>query len=141
MPEDLENFARLAQKISVPIATGEFHYTRFSFKQMIDRAGVSIIQPEAPLCGGITEWRRIAMLASASGVGVSPCWFHQIHAHLLPICSSDLFVECFPDDSILNFNRLIDATWNIRDGAIQLPAKPGLGFNFVPDAIAEFRLT
>ncbi|HBY99124.1 MAG: mandelate racemase/muconate lactonizing enzyme family protein [Ardenticatenaceae bacterium] len=140
MPDDLDNLARLAERITEPLATGEFHYTRFSFKHII-RAGVTILQPEAPRCGGITEWRRIAALASAQGIAISPCWFHQLHVHLLPSIPNGLFVEYFPDNTILNFGQLIDTSCTIVDGAIQLPRRPGVGFRFVPEAVAAFRLT
>ena len=140
MPDDLDNFARLAARIPEPLATGEFHYGRFNFKHIIESGAASIIQPEAPRCGGITEWRRIAALGAGHGIAVSPCWFHQLHVHLLPSITNGLFAEYFADNTVLNFNRLIDTTLTVKDGAIELPKGPGVGFDFVPEAVGAFTL-
>ena len=37
-------------------------------------------RPTPCVCGGITEWRRIAATAASYGVTVSPHWFHDLHA-------------------------------------------------------------
>ncbi|MDA1330557.1 MAG: mandelate racemase/muconate lactonizing enzyme family protein [Chloroflexi bacterium] len=140
MPYDLENYIRLAQRIPEPLATGEFHFGLHEFKQIITTGAATIIQAEAPRCGGITEWQRIAALASAYGTMVSPCWFHQLHAHLLPSIPNGLFVEYFPDNSILNFGCLIDSDYDVENGAIILPQGDGIGFRFIPEAVAEYRL-
>jgi L-alanine-DL-glutamate epimerase-like enolase superfamily enzyme len=140
LPDDLDNFARLAERIPEPLATGEFHCGRFSFKHIVETGAASIIQPEAPRCGGITEWLRIAGMAAGHGIAVSPCWFHQLHVHLVPSIANGLFVEYFADDTVLNFDRLIDRPLSIRNGTIELPQGPGLGFDFVVEAVDAFAL-
>lgn len=140
LPDDLDNFSRLASRIPEPLATGEFHCGLHSFRRIIESGAATIIQPEAPRCGGITEWRRIAALASGCGIAVSPCWFHQLHIHLVPTAANALFVEYFADDTVLNFNRLINTRITVRNGALELPEGPGVGFEFVPEAIDEFAL-
>jgi L-alanine-DL-glutamate epimerase-like enolase superfamily enzyme len=140
LPDEFDNFARLAAHIPEPVATGEFHYSRSTFKHIIQSGAASIIQPEAPRCGGITEWRRIANMAAGHSVAVSPCWFHHIHVHLVASTPNGLFVECFMDDSILNFDRLIDTALSIKDGTVELPSDAGVGFHFLPEMVREFSL-
>ena len=140
-PDDLDNYVRLARRIRQPLATGEFHSSSFIFKHIVESGAASIIQAEAPRCGGITEWLRIASMAAPYGVNMSPCWFHDLHVHLVPSITNSLFVEYFPDLSILNFGKLIDQQLEISEGGLKLPTGPGLGFNFLDEAIREYALT
>ena len=72
-PDDIEGYAELNRKItSTAIATGEHEYTRYGFRELIDRRAASILQPDINWVGGITEGRRIAAMASAAGLPVIP---------------------------------------------------------------------
>ena len=51
-----------AAAISIPVATGEIEAGRWRFKELLDQQAASILQPDAVVCGGITEFRRIAAL-------------------------------------------------------------------------------
>jgi L-alanine-DL-glutamate epimerase-like enolase superfamily enzyme len=62
-PDDLEGFARLTARSRTPIATGEKETTRFGFRDLMERGGLRIVQPDIARCGGITETLRIAALA------------------------------------------------------------------------------
>ncbi len=138
-PDDIDNFTRLSQRIKTPLATGEFHYSPHTFRSIIDSGAAQIIQAEAPRVGGITQWRKIAALVSGSGAAVNPCWFHQLHAQLLPSVSGGEFVEYFPDNSVLNFNRLIKGDeMTLDNGVLHLSKKAGIGFDFDEDVIQSF---
>ena len=140
-PDDIQNHARLAAATRVPIATGEIEAGRWRFKELMDKAGAIILQTDACVCGGISEFRRIAATAASYGITVLPHWFHDLHAHLVAATPNARYVEYFPDDQVLNFRRLIDAQLEIRDGTIVLPRRPGLGFNFVEAALDRYALT
>ncbi len=58
--------------MDIPIAAGEAHYGRFSFKRLIDNRLVDIVQPNLARCGGLSEARRIADLASTENIAVRP---------------------------------------------------------------------
>jgi L-alanine-DL-glutamate epimerase-like enolase superfamily enzyme len=49
-------------------------------------------------------------------------------------------VEYFTDDQVLNFRRLVDRQLEFRDGMLQLPRSPGLGFSFDEKAVARYSL-
>ncbi|MGH1440302.1 MAG: mandelate racemase/muconate lactonizing enzyme family protein [Cellvibrionaceae bacterium] len=138
-PDDIENFTRLSSKVSTPLATGEFHYSLHTFKTIIESGAAQVIQAEAPRVGGITQWRKIANLVDACGAVVNPCWFHQLHAQLLPSISGGEFVEYFPDNAVLNFNQLIcnDGMHLNKKGQLLLSQSHGLGFDFDTDGIDE----
>jgi L-alanine-DL-glutamate epimerase-like enolase superfamily enzyme len=139
-PDNLDAYARLAASIPEPVATGEFHYGYAAFKAIIDRGAATILQAEAPRCGGVTEWMRVADLAFAHGIGMSPDWFHDIHIHLVAGARNGMFVEYFPDRSVLNFGLLIDRQLEVRNGELVLPTEPGLGFAFDPAAVRRYAI-
>jgi L-alanine-DL-glutamate epimerase-like enolase superfamily enzyme len=97
-----------------------------------------ILQTDACVCGGITEFRRIAATASSFGVTVCPHWFHDLHAHLVASTPNARYVEYFPDDQVLNFRRLINKQVTVENGEIVLPREPGLGFGWDNAAIERY---
>lgn len=137
-PDDIQNHARLAQRSSILVATGEIEAGRWRHKQLLEEHGAAILQTDAAVCGGITEFRRIAAIADGYGVTISPHWFHDLHIHLVAATPNARFVEYFPDSQVLNFRRLIDRQLEIREGTLVLPESPGLGFNFDQDAVDEW---
>src|SRR5690606_11912906 len=133
-----DSHARLAERTSVTVATGEIESGRWRFQQLLDRGAAGILQPDAVCCGGITEFRRIAAMAAARGVSVCPHAYHELHIHLAASQPNIPYAECFVDDTVVNFRRLIDTQVAIRDGRLLLPANPGLGFDFLEDAVARY---
>jgi len=139
-PDDIENHARLAKLTRVPVATGEIGTGRWHFKEILDKGAAQILQTDALVCGGISEWRRIAATAASYGVTLCPHWFHDLHAHLVAATANARYVEFFPDDQVLNFRRLIDTQIEARNGELVLPTAPGLGFGFDEKALARYTL-
>ena len=139
-PDDIENHARLARATRVPVVTGEIEAGRWRFKELLDKRGAAILQADALVCGGVSEWRIIAATAASYGVTMAPHWFHDVHAHLVAAAGNGQYVEFFPDDQVFNFRRLIDRQLEVRDGALVLPAGPGLGFTFDEDAVQRYAI-
>lgn len=137
-PDDLENHARLAARTDIAIATGEIEAGRWRFKEMLDKGAATILQHDAICCGGITEWRRISAMAAGYGVSVCPHAYHEMHLHLAASAPNALFVEVFTDDQIVNFRRLLDTQPAVEGGRVQLPATPGLGYDYLEDVVAEY---
>lgn len=137
-PDAIDLHARLAQRTSITIATGEIEAGRWRFRELIDAGGAEILQADAAVCGGISEWRRIAAHAGSSGVTVSPHWFHDLHAPLVAATPNARYVEFFPDDQVLNFRRLIDRQLEHEDGYLLLHQTPGLGFAFDERAVERY---
>ena len=139
-PDEIDLHARLAELTPIIVATGEIAYGRWYHKELLDRRGAEIIQTDACVCGGITEWKRIAALAAGYGVTVCPHWFHDVHAPLVAATPNARYVEFFPDDQVLNFRRLVDNQLKVKDGDLILHQKPGLGFNFDEKAVRQYAL-
>lgn len=137
-PDAIELHARLAQETRVTIATGEIEVGRWRFRELVRAGGAEILQADAAVCGGISEWRRVAAHADSCGVTVSPHWFHDLHAPLVAATPNARYVEFFPDDQVLNFRRLIDNQLAHQDGYVMLRQAPGLGFGFDEAAVARY---
>ncbi len=139
-PDDIDSHARLARSTRVPVATGEIEVGRWRFKELLEKEGASILQTDAAVCGGISEFRRIAATAASYGVRVCPHWFHDLHVHLVASIPNGQYVEYFPDDQVLNFFRLVDSQLQHEDGDLLLPTSPGLGFNFDEEMVSKYAL-
>lgn len=136
--DDLEAFAWLARRSGLRLATGEFQSSPAVFDYIGTIGAASVVQAEAPRCGGVTGWLNIAERADRHGMTMHPCWFHQLHAHLVPSVPNGGYVEYFHGTDVLNFDVLIDTPLAPDHGRVVLPARPGLGFDFLPDALARY---
>ncbi|WP_198969424.1 mandelate racemase/muconate lactonizing enzyme family protein [Xylophilus sp. ASV27] len=137
-PDDIDSHAKLGRLTRVPVATAEIGYGRWYHKELLDKGAASILQTDALVCGGITEWRRIAATAASYGVVMCPHWFHDVHAPLVAATPNARYVEFFRDDQVLNFRRLIDRQLDHRDGRVVLHQSPGLGFGFDEQAVRQY---
>jgi L-alanine-DL-glutamate epimerase-like enolase superfamily enzyme len=132
-PDDVDNHVRLAGATHVLVATGEIEAGRWRHRELLEKGAAAILQTDAAVCGGITEFRRIAATADSFGVTVCPHWFHDLHIHLVGSSPNARFVEYFADDQVLNFARLLSVQLSIEDGRLLLPRTPGLGFDFAEE--------
>ncbi|MGN6703806.1 MAG: mandelate racemase/muconate lactonizing enzyme family protein [Burkholderiaceae bacterium] len=137
-PDDIENHARLAEMTSVTVATGEIEAGRWRHQELLEKRAATILQTDAAVCGGISEFRRIAGMAAGFGVTLCPHWFHDLHVHLVASTPNAHFVEFFPDDQVLNFRRLVDTQLDFADGKLIVPNRPGLGFGFDEQAVERY---
>jgi L-alanine-DL-glutamate epimerase-like enolase superfamily enzyme len=137
-PDDIENHAQLAGRTRVAVATGEIEAGRWRFQELLEKRAAMILQTDAAVCGGISEWRRIAASAAGFGVSLCPHWFHDLHVHLVAATPNARYVEFFPDDQVLNFRRLVDTQLEIKNGDLIVPQGPGLGFRFDEKTVDKY---
>ncbi len=142
-----EPYARLAAQTSIPLAMGEHAVTRWEFLDMMDRGGVSVVQPYMTTCGGLTEAKRIVALAQARGALVCPGnWSTQIlgaaTVHLAAYSPITPFIEFAPAeifDSPLR-RELQAAGFPVKNGTIALPEQPGIGYSLPDEVVERFRM-
>lgn len=149
-PEFYEQYAELRQKTTIPIAGGECEYLRFGFHQLLKNKSVDIIQPDICACGGLTEAKRIASLASTYGVDVVPhTWGSSIGIHVALHFISNLESlpgRMFSPDFLLEFDQTENALreqltfpkLEMKNGKIQVPSSPGLGIEVNEDELHKF---
>lgn len=137
-PDDIDNHIRLSRATPITVATGEVEAGRWRFKDLIAQDATTLLQTDATVCGGITEWRRIAATAASHGLTVEPHAWHDVHAHLVASTPNTTYVEWMPDDHIVNFRKVIDRQLVADNGDLLLPQDPGLGFQFDDAAIEKY---
>lgn len=144
MPANLEGYSYLGRKAEIPISCGEHEYTRWGFKELLDRRAVRFIQPDANRTGGISEMLKICAMASAYGIPVVP---HSNEAHNLHVIVSQMicpFMEYFPDVEPDTGNeifwKLFTGEPTAHNGHVTPSAAPGLGIAIDRAALASLML-
>jgi galactonate dehydratase len=125
--QNVEVMAEMARLTHIPIATGERIYTKWGFREILEKGAASILQPDLCHAGGITEVRLIAGMAEAYYATMAP------HNPLGPISlAAGLQIAA----SVPNFlcqeqvslgDGYIKNPFKVRNGYIDLPTGPGLG--------------
>lgn len=149
-PEYYGQYAELRTKTSIPIAGGECEYLRFGFQTLLSSKSVDIVQPDICASGGLTEAKRIAVLASVYGVEVVPhTWGTGIAiataAHFIanldtipgrlktPYC----YMEYDRTENSLR-EELTSTDMVAENGKITLSDAPGLGFELNEEALHKY---
>lgn len=140
-PEDNAGAAELVRRTDVPIALGENEYTITGFRELVDARAADVLNADAQILGGITEWQKCAHYADANHTPVAPHGDQEIHVHLVAAVPNGLMVE-FYDNSL---NRLKDSMFHQQltlnaDGTISAPTDPGLGFDLNHKALEKFKV-
>jgi galactonate dehydratase len=147
LPEHLHCLPQIAGGLSYPIATGERLYTRFQFRDLLEGRMVDIIQPDISHCGGLTEARKIAVMAEAYDVALAPhCPLGPLSlaaslqldflSHNAFIQEQSMGIHYNVGNDVLDY--LVDPEpLNIVDGYIPLMTRPGLGVEINEDFVIE----
>jgi galactonate dehydratase len=129
--------AEIARGTHLPIATGERVFTKWGFREVLEKQAASILQPDLCHAGGITECRLIAGMAEAYYAAIAP------HNPLGPI---SLAAGVQLAASIPNFliqeqvslgEGYLKQPFKVRDGYLDLPTGPGLGIELDENALAD----
>ena len=150
-PEHHELFRQLADKLDVPIATGECEQTRWGFQNLLSSGGVQIAQPDLAYCGGPTEALKIRAIASTLGINVVPhAWGTMLNlasathflasTHVEPgrteVAEPLLEVDRTPNPMR---DEMYAVALQISAGVVKVPTTPGLGVE--PDRAAMKNFT
>jgi L-alanine-DL-glutamate epimerase-like enolase superfamily enzyme len=112
-----EQHIRLADKLDLPIATGENRYGQASFRDLFVGGGVGVVQPDLRRAGGLTECYEIGLMAAGFGI---PYASHGggAHIHVLAALPNAIYLESglLPEDGSIT----------LTDGRYPLPQHPGL---------------
>jgi galactonate dehydratase len=133
-PDDLEAFVKVAQKVNIPMAMGERLFSKWNFRDWLDRNVVDLIQPEITRVGGILEQKKVAIMAEARSVKVAP---HDGSAGPIAEMANVHLCASIPNLRFLE-HRAHDVAWRgavapgmipDEDGFIKVPDLPGLGID------------
>ena len=146
-PEDMDGYLEVKRQYLAAIAGGECEYTRYGFRQLINRRAVDILQPDLCATGGFTEMQHIVAMASAANLPVIPhVWGTNVGlaASLQFFAALPHFPERrFPAEPCFEFDRSPNPLRNgvsveqfeLQDGYIDIPDRPGLGITLDMDFV------
>ena len=127
-PDNMEEFAKIADAVRIPVATGERMTTRVEFNAAL-RAGVRILQPALGRSGGIWETRKIASLAESFNAEMAP----HLYAGPIEWAANLQLAVAIPNLLIAEtietpfHDSLIKGSIRVENGFIPAPTGPGLG--------------
>jgi D-galactarolactone cycloisomerase len=137
-PDDFAGCAEVRRKQNIPVAAGENEFTRWGARDLITANAVDILQCDTVLSGGISEGRKIAALASANHIEVSPHGNPHMAVHLLASLPNALIMETYP--AVESQYNLALPLFPVKDGYIEVPKKPGLGIDPDPEIVKKYRV-
>ncbi len=139
--DDYEGHRKLAQQCAIPIATGENEYTRYGFRDLIKTEAVAILNPDAKVMGGITEFMKVVALAQSHDLDIAPHGSQDIHVHLVAAIANGLILEFYGEAVDPMASRIYRNTLSLNpDGTVSPPQAPGIGVDLNYDVLAEFRV-
>lgn len=138
--DQTDGLMQLAMKTTIPINVGQGEISGRACRDLITKGGVSILNLDCTLCGGVTEWQRVADMARLMNVEMAHHEEPQLAIHLLAANPHGLFVEIFANrkrDPLLW--ELPDGFPEIKNGYMTVPQEPGFGVRLKPEVIERYR--
>ena len=136
LADDIAACAEVAQASAIPIATGENNYTRYEFRELLERKAARYLMPDVCRANGFSETLRIGQLAAAHSAMVSPHVVHELSLHVaaaLPNAFLVEYMEWAPSD-------LFDGMPAFDHGALVIPDRPGHGLALGAKAVEKYRI-
>ena len=151
VPEDIEGYADLRRRLDVPIAGGENEHSGYGFNALFRADALDVAQPDLGSCGGFTAAKDILGMAQANGVMVNP----HVWGTAIAQAASLQFISAIPAahhslfaaEPLLEYDisshpfrlDLIAEPWQMVNGRVAIPTKPGLGIDINMDAIERYK--
>ena len=128
--ENTDAMAYVRRKIDIPVATGERLFTIFRFRELLERGGADVVQPDMAHCGGMLEARKIAAIADSHYAAFAP---HNANGEIAYAAAVQL-AACVPNFLVLEHFppepwrfEVCPNPMQVEDGWLQIPERPGLG--------------
>jgi L-alanine-DL-glutamate epimerase-like enolase superfamily enzyme len=124
--------------VGIPVAVGEDRAGLDDFVLVLEQ-DVDVLRIDATVCGGITEFLRVAGVAAARGRSLSPHVFPEIHVHLAAALPNVAGIETVePDSAVVPIYRLLQPL-DVRRGMTEPPGTAGIGLTFDAEALRRYR--
>ena len=131
--QDYAGYARIADALDTPIATGEYHYGMIPFRHMVEARSLDIVMVDLLRVGGLTGFMKVAHMAEIYNLPVVSHLATEVLAHAVAAAPNGLIVEHMP----WTFGMFTEEP-RVEDGMIVLPQSPGLGVEFDEEKLAKY---
>ena len=134
-PDAVEEMAKVARAVRIPVATGERLATKAEFAPILRSGAASILQPALGRAGGIWEMKKVAAIAEVYNAQMAPHLYAgpiewaanvQLAASIPNILMCETIETPFHD-------QLIKGSIRVEDGFITPSDAPGLGIDVDED--------
>ncbi|MBI3973013.1 MAG: mandelate racemase/muconate lactonizing enzyme family protein [Chloroflexi bacterium] len=142
-PEDVDGYAALCAALDLPVASGEAECTRWQFHDKLRRRAADVILPDVCRAGGITEGRKIALVADLYNV---PWCVHASISTPVHLAAGIHLAAATPNFLLCEYpnafragplaNALLTKPIAYAEGHLLVPDAPGLGITFNEQALA-----
>ncbi len=135
-PDQPDAYRKIKDAVpDILITGGEHEFTRYGFRDLIEKKAVDILQPDIYRAGGISELKKIAAMASAYGLpviphGVGAPTYHFVMA--TPNAPRAEFVDIFAQGG----KPLLKGEPQPKGGFIELSDRPGFGYELDEDMLS-----
>jgi D-arabinonate dehydratase len=137
--DERHTLQRLKAETDIPIAAGETEYTPFGLRTMLAEGLVDYLIIDSTWAGGLTTWRKAAVMAELYQVPLAAHHDPQIHVHAVAASPTGFILESFADPTR-------DPLWfelfrerpAIVDGFMAVPEAPGLGLQLREDTLEKY---
>lgn len=136
--DEIDSLAKLADETSIPIAVGENHYTKWEFKELMQRGAVEIVQADIGKCGGVTEFIKIAAMADAYGLPVCPHVSFYSDVPVVAAIPNGLFSEYVKELITPGEQLFVDPVKPVN-GESTPSNKPGFGIEIDQEAFERMK--
>lgn len=139
---NVDAMLKVSQNVKIPIAAGERLYTRYGFRQYIEKQVLDILQPDMGLAGGLTEIKKIASYAETYDMHMQPhnCAgpISTAMAVQLDTCITNFIIqEWFPYQPVGIYELVEEAMEPQTKDSYFVPTdKPGLGVTLNHERVA-----
>ena len=136
-PESYHALQQVREQVPTRICVGERLHTRFEFVPVLERRLADFIMPDVTWTGGITELKKIANMAEAYYIPISP---HDASGPINILAGAHVSLNV-PNFYKLEarrvrfdfYNAFLSEPLEVRDGDLVVPNRPGLGVSLNPD--------
>lgn len=129
-------YAKLAGVMETPLAVGNHLASREAFFRVIRAGHVRTIRPDVGRLGGITPLLKVAAVAEAFQVSVSPVRLPEVGVHLA--CGLGVVPHV---DSVSWLKDVFTGGPKIEGGKLVPPPEPGLGLAVNESVVAKLRVS
>jgi L-alanine-DL-glutamate epimerase-like enolase superfamily enzyme len=142
-PDGADDLARLVQETRIPQAVSERLFTRYAYRQVLQQKAAHIIMLDLVWTGGLTEGVKVAALADAHHLAVTP---HDCTGpvnvfaalHLCAAASNAMVQETVRGFCEGYYRELLTEPAPVREGRAYFdPLGPGLGARLRPELLAR----
>ena len=139
-PENHDALAIVKDQVPMPICVGERLVTRWDFRPILDKQLANYIMPDIVRCGGISEMRKIATMAEAYYIPVSP---HDATGPITMAAGAQVMMSTpnfyrleIAYSELPYYNTALTPPLDVRNGFYHVSNRPGLGHELNPDYLA-----